>query len=85
MQALVRLRPELAPAVAETVVHAALGAVNSVALHDAGFSRTRAVFQLWNPNFRPSRARPPDRKKAHPPRTPRIACQMRWLVVGISM
>ena len=36
MQALVRLRPELAPAVAETVVHAALGAVNSVALHDAG-------------------------------------------------
>ncbi|HKN90413.1 MAG TPA: TetR/AcrR family transcriptional regulator [Acidimicrobiia bacterium] len=36
VQALVRLRPELAPAVAETVVHAALGAVNSVALHDAG-------------------------------------------------
>jgi len=23
----------------------------------AGFTRTRAVFQLWNPNFKPSRAR----------------------------
>ena len=27
------------------------------ALHQAGFARTRAVFQLWNPNFRASRAR----------------------------
>jgi radical SAM superfamily enzyme YgiQ (UPF0313 family) len=27
------------------------------ALHQAGFARTRAVFQLWNPNFLPSRAR----------------------------
>ncbi len=27
------------------------------ALHQAGFTRTRAVFQLWNPRFRPSRAR----------------------------
>jgi AcrR family transcriptional regulator len=36
VQALVRLRPELSPAEAETVVHAALGAVNSVAFHDAG-------------------------------------------------
>src|SRR5207237_1732737 len=36
VQALVRLRPELGPAEAETVVHAALGAVNSVAFHDAG-------------------------------------------------
>ena len=27
------------------------------ALHQAGFARTRAVFQLWNPNFRSSRAR----------------------------
>jgi radical SAM superfamily enzyme YgiQ (UPF0313 family) len=27
------------------------------ALYQAGFSRTRAVFQLWNPRFRPSRAR----------------------------
>ena len=27
------------------------------ALHQAGFSRTRAVFQLWNPHFKPSRAR----------------------------
>jgi AcrR family transcriptional regulator len=35
VSALVRLRPELAPAEAETVVHAALGAVNSVAFHDA--------------------------------------------------
>lgn len=26
-------------------------------LWHAGFERTRAVFQLWNPNFRPSRAR----------------------------
>ena len=26
------------------------------ALHQAGFARTRAVFELWNPNFRPSRA-----------------------------
>jgi radical SAM superfamily enzyme YgiQ (UPF0313 family) len=26
-------------------------------LVNAGFSRTRAVFQLWNPNFRPSAAR----------------------------
>jgi AcrR family transcriptional regulator len=31
---LARLRPELAPAEAETVVHAAVGAINSVALHD---------------------------------------------------
>jgi AcrR family transcriptional regulator len=31
---LTRVRPELAPHEAETVVHAALGAVNSVALHD---------------------------------------------------
>jgi radical SAM superfamily enzyme YgiQ (UPF0313 family) len=27
------------------------------ALLQAGFSRTRAVFQLWNPNFRPGQAR----------------------------
>jgi len=27
------------------------------ALHQAGFTRTRAVFQLWNRNFRPSQAR----------------------------
>jgi radical SAM superfamily enzyme YgiQ (UPF0313 family) len=27
------------------------------ALHTAGFRRVRAVFQLWNPNFRPSQAR----------------------------
>src|SRR5262249_43583767 len=27
------------------------------ALYQAGFRRTRAVFQLWNPNFRPSAAR----------------------------
>jgi radical SAM superfamily enzyme YgiQ (UPF0313 family) len=27
------------------------------ALHQAGFARTRAVFQLWNPNFRASQAR----------------------------
>jgi radical SAM superfamily enzyme YgiQ (UPF0313 family) len=27
------------------------------ALHQAGFARTRAVFELWNPDFRPSRAR----------------------------
>ncbi|MCS6851256.1 MAG: radical SAM protein [Gemmataceae bacterium] len=27
------------------------------ALVQAGFARTRAVFQLWNPNFRPSEAR----------------------------
>jgi radical SAM superfamily enzyme YgiQ (UPF0313 family) len=27
------------------------------ALRQAGFERTRAVFQLWNPNFRPSHAR----------------------------
>ncbi|HZQ78373.1 MAG TPA: TetR/AcrR family transcriptional regulator [Acidimicrobiia bacterium] len=36
IQALVRLRPELAPADADVLVHAALGAVDSVALHDAG-------------------------------------------------
>ena len=38
VSALVRVRAELAPAEAETVVHAALGAVNSVAFHDAGLS-----------------------------------------------
>ena len=38
VQALVRLRPELGPAEAEAVVHAALGAVNSVAFHDAGLA-----------------------------------------------
>src|SRR5688572_17614313 len=27
------------------------------ALHQAGFTKTRAVFDLWNPNFRPSRAK----------------------------
>ena len=27
------------------------------ALHQAGFHRVRSVFQLWNPHFRPSRAR----------------------------
>src|SRR5262249_43827216 len=27
------------------------------ALHQAGFARTRGVFQLWNPNFCASRAR----------------------------
>jgi hypothetical protein len=36
VQTLVRLRPELAPGQAEMLVHAALGAVNSVAFHDAG-------------------------------------------------
>src|SRR5207249_10603853 len=36
VQALVRLRPELSPAEAEAVVHAAIGAINSVAFHDAG-------------------------------------------------
>jgi hypothetical protein len=34
--ALSRLRPELSPPELETVVHAALGAVNSIAFHDAG-------------------------------------------------
>jgi hypothetical protein len=33
---LARLRPELGPAEAQTVVHAALGAINSIALHDPG-------------------------------------------------
>ena len=33
---LARLRPELGPAEAETLVHAAVGAINSVAFHDAG-------------------------------------------------
>jgi AcrR family transcriptional regulator len=37
-QTLVRLRPELAPADADTLVHAALGAVNSAAFHDAGLA-----------------------------------------------
>lgn len=32
------------------------GAV-AAALYEAGFARTRAVFELWNPNFRPSHAR----------------------------
>jgi hypothetical protein len=27
------------------------------ALHQAGFARTRAVFQLWNPNLRTGRVR----------------------------
>jgi len=36
--ALVQLRPELGPAEAEAVVHAALGAINSVAFHDTGLS-----------------------------------------------
>ena len=36
VMALSRLRPELSPTRAEAVVHAALGAINSVALHDAG-------------------------------------------------
>src|SRR4051794_9969014 len=27
------------------------------AVHQAGFTRTRAVFQLWNKNFRPSQAK----------------------------
>ena len=35
---LARLRPELGPAEAQTVVHAALGAINSVAFHDPGLS-----------------------------------------------
>lgn len=34
--ALSRLRPELSPAELDTAVHAALGAVNSIAFHDAG-------------------------------------------------
>jgi AcrR family transcriptional regulator len=34
LTALARVRPDLAPAQAETVVHATLGAVNSVAFHD---------------------------------------------------
>jgi AcrR family transcriptional regulator len=38
VSALVRVRPELSPTEAETVVHAALGAVNSVAFHDAGLA-----------------------------------------------
>ncbi|HEV8626932.1 MAG TPA: TetR/AcrR family transcriptional regulator [Acidimicrobiia bacterium] len=33
---LARLRPELGPAEAQTVVHAALGAINSIAFHDPG-------------------------------------------------
>lgn len=33
---LARLRPELGPAEAQTAVHAALGAINSIALHDPG-------------------------------------------------
>ncbi|HYT38615.1 MAG TPA: TetR/AcrR family transcriptional regulator [Acidimicrobiia bacterium] len=38
MAALVRLRPELGPGEAEAVVHAALGAINSVGLHDTGLA-----------------------------------------------
>jgi AcrR family transcriptional regulator len=33
---LARVRPDLGPAEAETVVHAAVGAINSVAFHDSG-------------------------------------------------
>jgi radical SAM superfamily enzyme YgiQ (UPF0313 family) len=29
----------------------------AAALHNVGFSRTRVVYELWNPNFRPSQAR----------------------------
>jgi AcrR family transcriptional regulator len=36
VQALVRLRPELDPPEAEAVVHAAVGAINSVAFHEPG-------------------------------------------------
>jgi AcrR family transcriptional regulator len=36
---LTRLRPELSPAEVHTVVHAALGAINSIAFHDPGLSR----------------------------------------------
>lgn len=36
---LVRVRPELGPGEAHTVVHAALGAINSIAFHDPGLSR----------------------------------------------
>jgi AcrR family transcriptional regulator len=36
VMALSRQRPELSPAESETVVHAALGAVNSIAFHDSG-------------------------------------------------
>jgi AcrR family transcriptional regulator len=39
--ALVRLRPELGPAEAEATVHAALGAINSVAFHDTGLPSAR--------------------------------------------
>ena len=36
---LTRLRPELGPSEVHTVVHAALGAINSIAFHDPGLSR----------------------------------------------
>jgi AcrR family transcriptional regulator len=36
---LARLRPELGPAAAHTVVQAALGAINSIAFHDPGLPR----------------------------------------------
>lgn len=35
---LARLRPELGPGATRTVVHAALGAINSIAFHDPGLS-----------------------------------------------
>jgi hypothetical protein len=38
-QALSRLRPELSPQQADAAVHAAVGAINSVAYHDSGLSR----------------------------------------------
>ena len=36
---LTRLRPQLGPGETRTVVHAALGAINSIAFHDSGLSR----------------------------------------------
>ena len=38
----------------DTLMFPAGAGVIANALNQAGFARTRAVFQLWNPNFKPS-------------------------------
>lgn len=65
MHVLVELRPELTDGVARTLVHAAIGAVQSVATYDGGLPRDEVVTLLVQTSFDSLGVEPPEMGSSH--------------------